>query len=65
MFFGLLAGCELAVTLDTYLRSNRETAMIVVKDTSKGVIGLPPVSPGRSACSGSFKSAQWPARCRS
>ena len=40
-----MARCELAVTLDTYLRSNRETAMIVVKDTFKGVIGLPPVSP--------------------
>ena len=40
VFLGLLAGREFAVALDTYLRSNRETAMIVVKDAFKGVIGL-------------------------
>ena len=40
VFLGLLAGREFAVALDTYLRSNRETTMIVVKDAFKGAIGL-------------------------
>ena len=40
VFLGLLAGREFAVALDTYLRSNRETAIIVVKDAFKGAIGL-------------------------
>ena len=40
VFLGLLAGREFAVALDTHLRSNRETTMIVVKDAFKGFIGL-------------------------
>ena len=40
VFLGLLAGREFGIALDTYLRSNRETAMIVVKDAFKGLIGL-------------------------
>ena len=40
VFLGLLAGREFAVALDTYLRSNRETAMIIIKDAFKGAIGL-------------------------
>ena len=40
VFLGLLAGREFAVALDTHLRSNRETTMIVVKDAFKAFIGL-------------------------
>lgn len=40
VFLGLLAGREFAIALDTYLRSNRQTALIVVKDAFKGAIGL-------------------------
>ncbi len=40
VFLGLLAGREFAVALDTRLRSNRETTMIVVKDAFKAAIGL-------------------------
>ena len=36
----VLALREFAVALDTYLRSNRETAMTVVKDAFEGAIGL-------------------------
>ena len=40
VFLGLLAGREFAVALDTHLRSNRETTMIVLKDAVKGILGL-------------------------
>ena len=38
--FGLLAGREFAIGMDTWLRTNRKTAMIVVKDAFKAAIGL-------------------------
>lgn len=40
VFLGLLAGREFAVALDTYVRTNQETIMIVIKDAFKGAIGL-------------------------
>ena len=40
VFLGLLAGREFAIGMDTWLRTNRETAMIVVKDAFKAAIGL-------------------------
>ena len=40
VFLGLLAGREFAVALDTALRSNRETVLLVIKDAFKGAIGL-------------------------
>ena len=40
VFLGLLAGREFAIGMDTWLRTNRKTAMIVVKDAFKAAIGL-------------------------
>jgi hypothetical protein len=40
VFLGLLGGREFGIAMTTYLRSERETAMIVVKDAFKGALGL-------------------------
>ena len=40
VFLGLMAEREFAIGMDTWLRTNRETAMIVVKDAFKAAIGL-------------------------
>ncbi len=40
VFLGLLAGREFAIAMVTYLRTGRETGLIVLKDAFKGVLGL-------------------------
>ena len=61
VFLALLAGREFAIGMDTWLRTNRETAMIVVKDAFKAAIGLGisiAMALGPLACGESFEAGR-------